>query len=80
MWKPIIESYGISPDLWKNNVFPPIEDVYNALCADLCKDPGTVRVVILGQDPYPTRGNAPGLAFSVRSGVAIPAFLKNINK
>ena len=76
MWNKTIPS-----ELWKNNnVFPPIEDVYNALCAGLCKDPSTVRVVILGQDPYPTRGNAHGLAFSVRTGVAIPASLKNIYK
>lgn len=37
-----------------------------------------VKVVILGQDPYPTPGHAHGLAFSVRPGVEIPASLKNI--
>jgi uracil-DNA glycosylase len=37
-----------------------------------------VRVVILGQDPYPTPGNAHGLAFSVRPGVKPPASLRNI--
>lgn len=42
--------------------------------------PAAVRVVILGQDPYPTRGNAMGLAFSVPRGVAIPASLRNIYK
>ena len=32
--------------------------------------PQRVRVVILGQDPYPTPGHADGLAFSVRPGAA----------
>jgi ATP-dependent DNA helicase PIF1 len=40
-----------------------------------------VRIVILGQDPYPTPGNAHGLAFSVERGVKpLPASLKNIYK
>ncbi len=37
-----------------------------------------VRVVILGQDPYPTPGNADGLAFSVPRGRRPPATLRNI--
>ncbi len=37
-----------------------------------------VRVVILGQDPYPTPGHAHGLSFSVWSGVALPKSLQNI--
>lgn len=37
-----------------------------------------VRVVILGQDPYPTPGHANGLAFSVAPGVALPRSLANI--
>lgn len=40
--------------------------------------PAAVRVVILGQDPYPTPGNADGLAFSVPPGQRIPASLRNI--
>lgn len=40
--------------------------------------PADVRVVILGQDPYPTPGHADGLAFSVAEGVAPPRSLKNI--
>lgn len=39
-----------------------------------------VKVVILGQDPYPTPGHAHGLAFSVRPGVKIPPSLANIHK
>ena len=37
-----------------------------------------VRVVILGQDPYPTPGRADGLAFSVPLDVLHPATLRNI--
>jgi uracil-DNA glycosylase len=42
--------------------------------------PQDVRVVILGQDPYPTVGNAMGLSFSVPRGVRVPASLRNIYK
>jgi uracil-DNA glycosylase len=37
-----------------------------------------VRAVVLGQDPYHGRGQAEGLAFSVRAGVALPPSLRNI--
>jgi uracil-DNA glycosylase len=39
-----------------------------------------VRVVILGQDPYHGPGQAHGLCFSVRPGVAVPPSLVNIYK
>ena len=40
-----------------------------------------VKVVILGQDPYPTIGHAHGLCFSVQEGVSpLPKSLLNINK
>lgn len=37
-----------------------------------------VRVVILGQDPYPTKGDATGLAFSVDPDQPLPKSLANI--
>ncbi|SET57248.1 uracil-DNA glycosylase [Paracoccus homiensis] len=40
--------------------------------------PQQARVIILGQDPYPTPGHANGLAFSVNPGIALPRSLKNI--
>jgi len=41
----------------------------------------SIKVVILGQDPYPTVGNAHGLAFSVQRDVRpLPASLKNVYK
>ena len=39
-----------------------------------------VKVLILGQDPYHGPGQAHGLAFSVRPGVAIPPSLRHIRK
>ena len=40
--------------------------------------PTAARVVILGQDPYPTPGHANGLAFSVTPETALPRSLRNI--
>ena len=37
-----------------------------------------VRVLIIGQDPYPTPGHAMGLSFSTQPGVAPPRSLVNI--
>lgn len=56
-------------------VAPAPGDVFRALALTA---PEAVRVVILGQDPYPTPGNADGLAFSVRPGVALPPSLRNV--
>jgi len=39
-----------------------------------------LKVVIIGQDPYPQPGYAMGLAFSVLKGIKIPSSLKNIFK
>lgn len=36
------------------------------------------KVVIIGQDCYPTKGNAMGLCFSVSDGIKCPASLRNI--
>lgn len=38
----------------------------------------SVRVVVLGQDPYHGPGQAEGLAFSVAAGVRLPPSLRNI--
>ncbi len=58
-------------------VYPPREDLFTAL---RLTPPEQVRCVILGQDPYPGAGQAHGLAFSVRPGVAVPRSLRNIYK
>ena len=44
-------------------------------------DPRDVRVLLVGQDPYPTLGYANGLAFAVNQGVQpLPRSLQNILK
>lgn len=40
--------------------------------------PDKVKVVLLGQDPYPTPGHATGLAFSVTAGTPLPRSLANV--
>ena len=42
------------------------------------RDPKQIKVVILGQDPYPNPRHAIGLAFAVPVGQAKPQSLKNI--
>ncbi|WP_293196513.1 uracil-DNA glycosylase [Ottowia sp.] len=56
-------------------VYPPACDRFRAF---ELTDPDDVRVVILGQDPYPTPGDAMGLSFSVRAGQTLPRSLGNI--
>lgn len=58
-------------------VFPSKEEVWNWTTRTDIRD---TKVVILGQDPYPTPGNAHGLCFSVKKGVPHPQSLKNIFK
>ena len=59
-------------------IFPAEDQVLNALKLTPLS---AVRVFILGQDPYPTRGHAHGLAFSVQPEVKpLPASLRNIVK
>jgi uracil-DNA glycosylase len=59
-------------------IFPVESQVFNAFALTPL---ASVRVLILGQDPYPTRGHAHGLAFSVQPDVLpLPASLKNIYK
>lgn len=60
-----------------HTILPPAPDIFNAL--EACPL-DRVKVVILGQDPYPTPGHAHGLCFSVNDGVEIPRSLANIYK
>ena len=56
-------------------IFPDANDIFNAFeFTPLSK----VKAVILWQDPYHNVGQAHGLCFSVRRGVAIPPSLVNI--
>ena len=58
-------------------IFPPKREIFRCLNLTSYDD---VKVVILGQDPYHEKGQANGLAFSVRPGVQIPPSLVNIFK
>ena len=57
--------------------YPPGPQIFNAF--NLCPFE-SVRVVIIGQDPYHEPGQAEGLCFSVADGVAHPPSLQNIFK
>lgn len=59
----------------EHTVYPPLADLFTAF--RLCPPAGT-RVLLLGQDPYHREGQAHGLSFSVRPGVAVPPSLRNV--
>lgn len=56
-------------------IYPPAGEFFAALEAT---PPASVKVVILGQDPYHGPGQAHGLSFSVRGRQRIPPSLQNI--
>ena len=59
------------------SVYPAQDDVFNAF---ILTPINSVRVVILGQDPYHGEGQAHGLSFSVTKGNKIPPSLTNMFK
>jgi uracil-DNA glycosylase len=61
----------------KHQVFPPEAEVFAAFEHTPFDQ---VRVLLLGQDPYHDDGQAHGLCFSVRGGVALPPSLRNVYK
>ena len=59
----------------RNSFIPEQQSIFRALQIP----PNQVKVVIVGQDPYPNPKYAMGLAFSIPAGVApLPKSLKNI--
>jgi uracil-DNA glycosylase len=82
-WQPLLAPHkeklvSLSKALEGKDFLPPRDCIWAALVA---VPPEKVKVVILGQDPYPTPGNAMGLSFSVAPDVKpLPASLKNIFK
>lgn len=72
-YKKIDEIYAEYP----NEVNPLKEDVFNAFKMTPLKN---IKVVLLGQDPYPGHGVADGLAFSGSMQPKTPASLVNIFK
>lgn len=58
-------------------IYPPGDKIFNALNSTPFD---SVKVVMLGQDPYHGPGQAHGLCFSVPEGVQVPPSLVNIYK
>ncbi len=56
-------------------IYPPAQEIFTAFHLTPLK---SVKVVILGQDPYHEPGQAEGLSFSVKKGIEIPPSLVNI--
>lgn len=61
----------------ESTVYPPAGKIFAAF--DSCPY-HTVKVVIVGQDPYHGPGQANGLCFSVNDGMPFPPSLQNIFK
>ena len=73
--KELIES--IDRFIQEREIAPSYDRIFRALSNSIA----STKVVIFGQDPYPTKGYAHGLAFSVDSSVSpLPASLRNIYK
>ena len=67
----------IKKEYENKTIFPPKNLIFNAFS----KTPwDKVKVVIIGQDPYPNPGDAMGLSFSVPRNQRIPGSLLNIYK
>lgn len=58
-------------------IYPPKELIFNAFDKTTWDN---LKVVVIGQDPYPNEGQGMGLSFSVNRGVAVPKSLVNIYK
>ncbi len=58
-------------------IYPPSKKTFSSLNLSPLD---TIKVVIIGQDPYHGEGQANGLAFAVEQGIDIPPSLRNIYK
>jgi uracil-DNA glycosylase len=84
-WEPLFSQLSpclerIDAELYSRSdkrIYPPRNEIFTAFSLTPLEK---VRVVILGQDPYHGKGQAHGLAFSVRSEITPPPSLKNILK
>jgi len=87
-WKDLLDGYKndqlhanvmrVYSEAGKNGrprVFPSWENIFRAFSF---VSPRDVRVVILGQDPYPQPGNACGLCFAVPETQPVPGSLQHI--
>jgi len=73
-----LKAFLVEEKVEGKQILPPSSLWFNALNTTPLQE---VKVVILGQDPYPTVGHAHGLCFSVQPEVKpLPKSLKNIYK
>lgn len=70
-----IETKILKLSIINSKIFPPNSSIFRALEV---VDFASVKVLILGQDPYHGLGQANGLSFSVNKEIKIPGSLKNI--
>ncbi|MEI8231383.1 MAG: uracil-DNA glycosylase [Actinomycetes bacterium] len=70
--KSLLES--IESKVLRSEILPPEHLVMRAFSTD----PTQIKAVLLGQDPYPTPGDAVGLAFAMKPQGKMPRSLKNI--
>lgn len=82
-WNPIKgilnqdEMLRLNNEILPNSLYyPPKEQIFRVFQKPLSE----IKVVILGQDPYPTPGNANGLAFAVNHNSKIPFSLEKIRQ
>jgi len=81
-WKDVLTPYidsieRIEQEVIVQNISPEFHNVFRSLGQSI----ESTKVVIFGQDPYPTKGHADGLAFSVDRNISpLPASLRNIYK
>lgn len=75
--KKIIKSLNQEKEFEDKHYYPKRGEILKAFRMTPYEE---VKVVIVGQDPYPTPGMAHGLAFSVKHGVIKPRTLVNIHK
>jgi len=79
-WQEVLQPLeGHIADIEKRIKSEAIAPGIDLLFRSLSKPLKDAKVVIFGQDPYPTKGHAHGLAFSVDKSVSpLPATLRNI--
>lgn len=84
-WVPALRR--VAPDIdarvddclaWLASAPPLLPTAESAIWRAFKVSPEKVRVLILGQDPYPNVDHAVGLSFSTGPGGPVPASLKNI--
>ena len=79
-WKPLFKKeltalHSALKSSLEDKVTPSVKDIFNAFIIN----PQDIKVIIVGQDPYPKQNDAHGLSFSTLNKTT-PASLKNIFK